>query len=195
MSEYGGVPKTTTTTQEGFWRMFLMREPRPTLARLYNETGESKDLPIPVDVVWARLGQTVAALEPSLVELYDDEMQLLRAEKGKTERKNSTGVVLPFPLHNDPNAALLGYFASLLAQAHSFSHQAFDVLRELVANANTDNASLRQELSELRTENAELKTDLAAALAGGGGEGDTLENLAATFMNGHNAAKAEAVKS
>lgn len=194
MSEYTGVPKTSTTTHEGFWRMFLMRQPQPALVRLYNEAGESKDLPVGESVVWARLGQTVAALEPTLVELYDEDMQLIRAEKSRTERKSTTGVMMPFALQNDPNAALLGYFASLLANAHMGLREAFELLREMVASQTTDNSALRNEIAQVRAENAELKTQLAEAIATAGvqgGDDDFLANMASSFMNGKDLASAE----
>jgi hypothetical protein len=155
------LPRTTATSEAGVWRAFLMREPKPALVRIH-AGDETKDLEVADDVVWSRMGETVAALEPRLVECYDEEMALLRAQKSNmAARAPSGGVVIPGVLASDPNAALLGYFASLLAQAHSFSHVAFDVLRGLTESQTNDNATLRVENAKLREDLEELRTQLA----------------------------------
>lgn len=187
--------------ESAYWRNFCMRAPRPALVRvIYGE--ESQDIEIDAKAFesgqqsWARVGDTVAALDPDRVELYSESQTLLRADKRKVP-KTDQYVRMPDGLHKDPEAARLMHFADLLHRAYQHSSEvAFNRIVDIVQmqsdnirdlNQRADRAEKRL-LDQLR-ENIALR---AGVVQGGDGEeegGGGLNDFLSAFLSGMSSGK------
>lgn len=109
-------------------RSTLVKQPQP--ARILVRTADGEDHEVANagkgGRTWAAVARTIMALEPELVQLFDDQGTLLRAV-----HKDQANVDTPpaaagatysaSPLHADPETARLVHFANLLADAWRFS--------------------------------------------------------------------------
>lgn len=181
--------------EAAYYRNFCMRAPRPSSVRVY--AGEdTHDIRIEPDVSWARLGETIGALDPDRIELYGPDDELLRADKRKVP-KSSQSVHIPSALHNDPETARLTHFADLLHRSYSHGNEVVftrlvDIMSmqaEMYRNSLAELERLKTEYRDKLEENAELKASVA--VAENEDKGDLLTSMASAFMGsaGNGAAK------
>lgn len=109
-------------------RSTLVKQPQPARILVRTQDGEDHDVAGAGKGgrTWAAVARTIMALEPELVQLFDDQGTLLRAV-----HKDQANVDAPpaaagatysaSPLHADPETARLVHFANLLADAWRFS--------------------------------------------------------------------------
>lgn len=174
---------------KAYFRNFMMRAPRP--ARVQVIAGEDvRDIDIGEGTIWADLAETVAALDPDRLELFDREGQLLRADKRKSPARGA-GVTLPAALHQDPNAALLMLFANLLHRAYEHSTGvAFDKFVEILSLQTEISRDANRRLERLEARHAEtLRENLELSAGMPTEEPDPLSRLAEGFLGGMNAGK------
>lgn len=169
-----------------YWRNFCMRSPRPALVRVLSAEG-SNDIQIEPEQNWARLGDTIDALDPDRVELYTENEVLLRAEKRKVPR-NEQYVRMPDGLHKDPEAARLMHFADLLHRAYAHSTEvAFNRIVDIVSMQQETNRELAQRAEKAERDKLRYLQELITLRGGavaGEGEGGGLESLLQAFMGG-----------
>lgn len=175
---------------QSYWRNFCMKHPRPGVVRVL--TGDDvHDIEIAEDVSWARIGETVAALDPDRVELYSKDETLLRADRRKVSKSNNA-VHTPDVLHQDPETARLTHFANLLHRAYQHSTEiafqrlvdVFQLQAEQARETNKRLERVEQKYLDTVRENVEL-----AAVAA---EGDDESNpIVDAFMSGMGAGKSK----
>lgn len=192
-------------------RSWCMKRPRPDGVRLSFSDGTDKYLPRTNEQSWQEIAETIAALEPTLIECVKTDGTVIRATKsdemGKEDRARDNGrVPLPTALHSDPETARLCYTADLLHRAYQHATDvAFD---KVTAAYDTGFARLidlvekigeRSDAIERRLERAEtayrrevnerLEEALAAAQEQGqGGVADFLQNFMGGIAMGNAAA-------
>lgn len=173
-------------------RSFLLRSPKPAKVRVSREDGEPQELTNLRS--YARAAETIAALNPELLEAFDKDGGLLRAlNAAGAESAPSTDVELPKALEGDPLAAAFLTYGKLLARAYEHSTDvAFSKMVELVERMNdrSDGIEKRLERSEAayrtvqeaRIEDAFDRADEEREKAT---EGDPLQQtMAQAFMSG-----------
>lgn len=190
-------------------RAWLLKRPRPEVLRLTCEDGEQRDLSRTEGASWQEVAQSIAALDPVLIEAINAAGKSLRAiradelERGGRQRDNER-VPPPPAIHSDPETARLCYMADLLHRAYQHST---DVAFEKVANAYdqafqrlvdiTERMDARSEAIEKRLERAEsayrrelqdrldekLEAVEQAAQANGGGDG-IVQNFVSGLISG-----------
>jgi hypothetical protein len=170
-----------------YYRNFCMRSPRPALVRVY--AGEDvHDLRVDAEQNWARLGETIAALDPDKLELYSESDDLLRADKRKVSRGDQS-VRIPDALHKDPETARLTHFADLLHRAYQHSTEiAFSRLSDFVSMQNEREQMLAKRLERLESKYFDAlreNTELAA------GAQEAENPLVDAFLHGMNGASAK----
>jgi hypothetical protein len=174
-------------------RNFLVRQPKPRLIRL--TTGDKVDEIKPTHGrSMAKLADTIGAVMPELIELYDGQGNLLRAMRPELESDSTSDPVpTPAPLREDTETARLQLFATLLAKAYEHTtNVAFTKMVELMQSFERRTEALEERLE--RTEGAYRRVmheqlrdafDQADAIAADGmnntGEG---EELVSTFLQG-----------
>lgn len=164
-----------------------MRAPRPASLRVF-AGDDVHEIKVDGEQNWARLGETIAALDPDRVELYGDSDELLRAEKRKISR-NSSQVAIPGVLSSDPETARLTHFSNLLHRAYEHSTEVafnrmmdmFQMLTDRHQSTESELAAVKREKEALYEENAELRA------SGPEGESkDILTSMAESFAAGMN---------
>jgi hypothetical protein len=182
----------------GQWaiRNFLICQPAPATIKLTGQEGEIQTM-TPGRKSRAKLAETIAAMEPALIECLASDGSLLRAMRPGDESTKARSVEAPVAkgLEGDPTAAMLSHFANLLHRAYEHATDiAFDKLIELVERmderTNSIEARLERTEANLRREQHERIDDLweqaeqRAADAGGSKKDAILESLAAGIING-----------
>src|SRR5688572_33328995 len=90
-------------------RKWLLRHPKPTKVLVHRAGREVRELRMDGQS-WARIGETIATLQPELVEAYDDSGKVMRAlraspaqpqnaAKPKNKAKPQAPKTLPEPKH------------------------------------------------------------------------------------------------
>jgi hypothetical protein len=133
-------------------RNFLIRNPKPKVVRL--TTGSKVEEIRPSHSrSFRKMGETIAAVMPDLIEVLDEQGILLRAVRPQIEPDiTSDQPEVPDLLRNDPETARLTHFANLLAKAYEHTtNVAFTKLLELVERMDqrTDNIEARLERTEV----------------------------------------------
>lgn len=108
-------------------RSTLVKQPQPARILVRTQDGEDHDVAGAGKGgrTWAAVARTIMALEPELVQLFDEQGTLLRAVH--KDQANVDAPATPAaaysasPLHADPETARLVHFANLLADAWRFS--------------------------------------------------------------------------
>lgn len=108
-------------------RSTLVKQPQPARILVRTQDGEDHDVAGAGKGgrTWAAVARTIMALEPELVQLFDEQGTLLRAvhkDQANVDAPTSPAAVYSAsPLHADPETARLVHFANLLADAWRFS--------------------------------------------------------------------------
>jgi len=175
-------------------RGFLISVPKPSTVRI---TGEGEPQELKPGKSYAKLAETICALEPSLIECLDTDGKVLRAMRTDTaESQRSDAAAIPAGLASDPNALMLTHFANLLHRAYEHSTEvAFSKMVELADKMNDRSESIEQRLERTEAHNRRLlqeQVDEAFARAeeaaekakdeAGGGE--LVQQMLGGFMSG-----------
>ncbi len=109
-------------------RSSLVKQPQPARILVRTQDGEDHEVAGAGKGgrTWAAVARTIMALEPELVQLFDDQGTLLRATNKDQASVDAPPAALgatysASPLHADPETARLVHFANLLADAWRFS--------------------------------------------------------------------------
>jgi hypothetical protein len=131
-------------------RRWLMKHPKPVLLRL-TKGDTSDDLPIKKGMSYSRLGETITAKNPDLLEAFDAEGSLLRAVRPQLDAEPSDAPSVPDTLKNDPETARITHFANLIHRAYEHTTTvAFEKLLELVERMDARSDAIERRLE--RTE-------------------------------------------
>lgn len=134
-------------------RSFLVASPRPAKILLTSGDGEKQEVVPPKGVggvTWAGVARSIETLDPAMIELFDGDDKLIRAQRFDAHVKGDSSV-LPAILERDAESARLALFAKLLAEAYRFSVEtAFQKMVDIFERL--DN---RQDRVEKRLEHAE----------------------------------------
>lgn len=134
-------------------RSFLVASPKPAKVVVTNTLGDQQEVLPPTGVggvTWAGVARTIETLDPALVEVFDADNKLIRAQRFDSGPTKEAGV-LPDILARDAESARLALFAQLLAGAYKFSVEtAFQKMVDIF-----DRLDQRQERVERRLEHAE----------------------------------------
>jgi thioredoxin-like negative regulator of GroEL len=132
-------------------RKFLIRAPKPRLIKLTTGTKVEEIRPSH-NQSFSKLGETIAAVMPELIQCFDAEGTLIRAVRPQIEHESNDAPKTPELLAQDPETARLTHFANLLHRAYEHStNVAFTKMVELVEriDARSDNLEARLERTEL----------------------------------------------
>jgi hypothetical protein len=156
---------------------------------------------------WAAVARTIMALEPELVQLFDDQGTLLRAvhKDQSTVEVPATAAGATYaasPLHADPETARLVHFANLLSDAWRFSTGiAFQKIVELQQQQTDRAIALEQRMERAETlarremkERMEDLYDEAEAMREAAQRGDAAgaRSIFESFLEGMMGGQAEA---
>ena len=185
-----------TTARSDAIRQWLLKKPRPNTVRVTSVAGEVSDVKIAENPRWRDVADTIDSLDPASIHAFDNEGNVLRAEKladvPEQDDLEPQAVPVPGVLHSDPETARMNHFGALLAEAYRHANTvAFDRMIDLVDRMNT-----RAELQEQRMErlesayqaemHARFQEQLAAAQeANQGGE----DGILSSFLGGAKAGR------
>lgn len=137
----------------GAWaiRRFLMRQPRADMARL-TVRGVATEMKIARGASLAKVGESIAAVAPEVLELFDKDGTLLRAIRPDQEGESTTEQPKPPKgLESDPETMRFTHVASLLAKAYEHAtNVAFQKVVDL-----TERLEQHSEAMESRLERVE----------------------------------------
>lgn len=106
-------------------RGWLLSQPRPATLRVITTDDRHHEVAVSNGVSWMAIAQSVQALNPALVEAYDEAGKILRAvrplEQGHADGPSATPAPLALPTGTDPQSVMLLHFADLLAAAYRHS--------------------------------------------------------------------------
>lgn len=173
-------------------RGFLLQLPKPHLVRV---TGDGEPQDLKPGKSYAKLADTIAALNVDLIECLDVEGKVLRATRMDTpESHRSDAAAIPEGLQKDPHALLLTHFANLLHRAYEHSTEiAFTRMVEMVDKMGDRSDAIEQRLERTEAANRRLLQDqvddaferAAEVAAAKGEEGNGLvEQMAGAFFSG-----------
>jgi hypothetical protein len=173
-------------------RGFLLQLPKPHIVRV---TGDGEPQELKPGKSYAKLAETIAALNPDLVECLDSSGAVLRATRlGTEDARRSDAAEVPAVLSTDPHAAMLTHFANLLHRAYEHSTEiAFTRMVELVEKMGDRSDSIEQRLERAEARNRALLQDQVddaferaaeQAAAAGGESGDLGTQIVGSFING-----------
>jgi hypothetical protein len=133
-------------------RRFLLIQPRPSVVRLSGSDNVPQEIRVTQNRSWSRIGDTIAAIDPELIECLDKDGNLIRALRPNADVQRSDSAPLPPPaILNDPETARFTHVANLLHRAYEHSTEiAFTKLVELVEriDARSDAIESRLERTE-----------------------------------------------
>lgn len=140
-------------------RGFLLQKPKPSSVRV---TGEGEPETIAVGRSYSRLAETIDALNVDLIECLDASGKVLRALRlSSSESQRAETPSLPAVLANDPHAALLTHFGSLLANAYQHSTEvAFQRLVDITEGLRSHTESLEARLAQMESQLRRAHNDL-----------------------------------
>src|SRR5262245_9293340 len=186
-------------------RNFLLQLPKPALVRVTTGAGEVEELK--PSKSWARMAETIAALDPQLVQCFSADGKLLRAADFSDESsRRSDAAEVPPGIAADPNALMLTHFANLLHRAYEHSTevafdrivQVFNVMNERaegierrLERAEAERRRLLQEQVDDAMDRAQERAEAAeeqAANGAGGFEQAMASNFLSGMMGGGSAA-------
>jgi hypothetical protein len=178
-------------------RGFLLVRPRPLAVKLIAASG-SQDLEIGKDPNWARLADTIEAIDPDVVEVYDKSGKLIRAaardsfESGDDddpEAPRQGRKVVPV---TDPETARYKIFADHLAAAYQFATGvAFERMVDLFAAVNKRSESLEKSLDATHRLLGKAYQEQVDAALDNAENVDPATKLVSAFLNGATQAAAE----
>jgi hypothetical protein len=176
-------------------RSFLIQHPKPSIVRV---TGDGEPQDVRVGKSYQRCAETVAALEPERIELFDAEKQLLRAMSlADEESRRSDAASIPAGIAGDPNALMLTHFANLLHRAYEHSTEiAFAKLVDLTERLNDRSEAVEQRLERAEAQYRKLAQDqIESALdraeeAQSSASGSMEQQMIGAFLGGRSEAPA-----
>jgi hypothetical protein len=135
-------------------RQWCLQVPRPKLIRVHCGDDTTQEVKAPRNgQSWAQVATTIAALQPTLLEAFGDDGDLIRATRDGDDDDDddkgraSTDVDLPALLSSDPETARLTHFANLLYRSHRFATEvAFERMAQLFDRLDSRSASIEQRL-------------------------------------------------
>lgn len=183
-------------------RGWLLQLPKPSSVRV---SGDGEPQTLRPGRSYAKLADTIVALNPDLVEALDKDGNVLRATRMQSEdAQRSTAAELPEGLKADPHALMLTHFANLVHRAYEHSTEiAFTKMVELVDKMNdrADGIESRLERTEAMNRrllqdavDAEIERAHTEAQQQAAGEGDLGQQLLGGFMTGAMNGKAQPAK-
>jgi hypothetical protein len=195
--------------QPSVLRSWLMKRPRPAMLRLHLSDDVTQEMARAEGQSWQDMADSIAAMDPIVVEVLDKDNKLLRAIKPQEEDANggrvrdNRSVVVPPALQTDPETARICFLADLLHRAYQHSTDvAFTKLVELVDRIDARSTAIETRLE--RTERAYQQSlqaqiddafdraeEAGAAAAAAGGEGDFESMMVKSFMGGMQTGRAE----
>jgi len=150
----------------GAIRAFLIQQPPLTSIRLTDSNGDTSIIE-PGKRSKAKIAETIAAMQPDLIECLDKQGTLLRATRPESTlpARAATGLTLPEELKADPYALMLTHFANLVHRAYEHATDiAFAKLVELVERMDQRSESIEQRLERaeagMRREQRERLDDM-----------------------------------
>lgn len=173
-------------------RGFLLQLPKPTMVRV---SGDGEPQELRPGRSFAKLADTIAALQPELIECLDADGKVLRAARLDTaEARRSDAAEPPEALKADPHAMMLTHFANLLHRAYEHSTEvAFTRLVELTERMNDRADAIEQRLERSEAQNRRLLQEQVddaferaaeAAEKAQGDEGALGQQLIGSFLSG-----------
>jgi hypothetical protein len=197
-----------------------MKRPRPAMLRLHLADDVVQEMARAEGQSWQDMADSIAAMEPLVVEVIDKDGKLLRAIKPQEEDqdgrrvRDNRQVPLPPALHTDPETARICFTADLLHRAYqhatdvSFEQcqkaysEAFGRLIDLVERIDSRSTAIETRLE--RTERAYQRSlqdqiddafdraeEAGAAAAAASTEGDFETMMVKSFMGGMQTGRAE----
>ena len=175
-------------------RGFLLVHPKPAFVRV---TGDGESQELRVGKSYAKLAETICALDIDLVEALDKDKNILRAiRRSSPEGQRSAAAEIPAELARDPETLRLTHFANLIHRAYEHSTEvAFGRLVELCDRMNERSEAIERRLERTEAQNRAMLQDQvddafdraaeAAAAGGANGEsGDLMSQMAQAWMSG-----------
>jgi hypothetical protein len=167
-------------------RGWLLCQPRPTKLRVVAGDAQEHRIEVTAGMQWIQLAQSVAALQPDLVEALDDKGNLLRAVR-PSEVSEDEEPADNTSLSQDPENARLITFAKLLADAYKHSTEtAFDKLASLFEAVNRRSEAQERTIVTMERVQRKMFEDLVLQQAEGAqsGGGTLMEQMMAAFLQG-----------
>ena len=193
-------------------RNWLILKPRPFALKCKCADG-THDLEVDPNSNWTKLAESVEAIDPDQIELFDRAGKLIRAAKrdafDEPEAESDAASNAQAKLMLDAESARFKVFADHLAAAYQFATQiAFDKMVDLFAAVNRRSEALEKSLDATHrllgkayqeqvdqalenAENADPGTQLVGALLGGAAQGQ-IESAMKTAARSPSNGKAKA---
>ena len=180
-------------------RKFLLKAPHAALVRL-TSGDKSTDIVPKKGQSWSRIGDSIAAVNPDLVELFDGDGNLLRATRPQVDSDPTEAPNPPAVIASDPETARLTHFANLLHRAYEHTtNVAFTKLLDLVERMDARSDAIEQRLERTesnyrRAMNQQLadafdRVDSLESDEPDPGEASSLQTLVGQFLQGLAAAE------
>lgn len=170
-------------------RGFLIQAPKPNRIRV---TGDGEPEYLRPGRSYARMADSILAMNVDLVECLDKDNQVLRAMRLDSEdAQRSAEAPMPEALKADPQALMITHFANLLHRAYEHSSEiAFTKLVDLVERMGDRAEGIEARLERTEAANRRLLAEQVeqaferAAEQQEQGQGGMLEQMASAFMSG-----------
>lgn len=178
-------------------RTWLIQQPRPASVRATSADGVPNAIAIDPAASWVATAESIAALDPTLVEALDDKGTILRAKKAADldpEGATNAGTAgyAARARSDDPETQRLIVFAGLLAEAYKHSNEiAFARLVDMFDAVNKRSEALEKSLATSERIMRKTWEDSVLQRAEGEGSGSLLEQLIAGYAQGQMQGKAE----
>jgi hypothetical protein len=170
-------------------RGWLLTQPRPSVLKVITTDDRHHEVAVSNGVSWMAIAQSIAALDPALIEAYDLDGKVLRAvrpiEQGHATGTGASPAPLALPANCDPQSAMLIHFADLLAGAYRHSTEiAFERMVSMFEAVNRRSEALEASLDAthklLRRAYQETLENAEAPPAKGG---NLLEDMVGGFLS------------
>lgn len=174
-------------------RAWLMLQARPKSVRVSSEGATPQVIPIAEGTAWINLAQSVAALQPELVEALDAQGATIRAmrpaELDDDDEKEAEPDEAGILALQDPESVRLITFARLIADAYRHSTDvAFDKMIALFEASTQRSESLERALELTQKILTKAASDQLAVqieqAAGGTGQASLFEQVVGAFLSG-----------
>lgn len=146
-------------------RKFLLAQPRADTIRLTSGEGDVSEMKAGKGRSWSKLGQSIHALRPDLIELLDSSGTVIRAIRyDEEEQTRSAAPAIPAVLSSDPETARLTHFADLIHRAYEHSTEiAFARMIDLVERLDDRSTAIEQRLERTEAMHRRTMQDLIDA--------------------------------
>lgn len=171
-------------------RGFLIMKPKPHVVRV---TVDDELQEVALGRSYAKTAETIAALDPDLIECLDKDGKLLRAlDTESPDARRSDAAPVPPGLEADPQALMLVHFSNQIHRAYEHATEiAFAKMVEVfdIMSARSESIEQRLERSEsmnrrLLNEQVEMELDRAEEIADQKGKDGLGEQMFGAFLSG-----------